>query len=150
MSKIDKPIEREGGFHDEHNKISIQISPSLKENIKYIDVLFKDCGDKVARTIPIGKTNPLNIYILYLDGMVAREVIEFSIIEKILFKEDEALDFGLHPKESIGQLLLDSIGGTVEAELSNSFDNMVTAALSGDTAIFIEGSTHSVDRKSVV
>lgn len=144
MSKKDKPIEREGNFHDEHNKITIKISPSLEENIKHLDGLFKDCGDKVARTIPIGKTNPLNIYILYVDGMVAREVIEFSIIEKILFKEDEALDFGLHPKESIGQLLLDTIGGTVEAELSNSFDDLVTAALSGDTAIFIEGSTQGI------
>ena len=131
-------------FHNKHHKISIKISPSLKENIKHVDQLFKDCGDKVARTIPIGKKNPLDIYILYLDGMVAREVIEFGIIEKILFKEDEALDFGLHPKDSIAQLLLNSIGGTVEAKESDSFDELIGAALSGDTAIFIEGSTRGI------
>ena len=120
------------------------ISPLLNDNIKQINRLFENCGDKIGRTIPIGKNNPLDVYILYIDGLVAREVIEFAIIEKILLKEDRALDFGDYPRESLGQLLLNTIGGTVEAEETDSFDALIGAVLSGDTAILIDGSTKGI------
>ncbi len=144
MSDDNKPIEQQDPFHDEHNKISVKISPSLKENISQLDQLFKDCGDKVARTFVVGKNNPLDIYILYIDGMVAREVIEFGIIEKILFKKDEALDFKKNSDKSVTQFLINTIGGTVEAEESDSFDDLVNAVLSGDTVILVDGSSKGI------
>lgn len=130
----------EDKFHDKQNKVSIKLSKSLKENIKNIDCLFKNCSDMVGRVIPVGKDNPLDIYILYIDGMANRETVEFSIIEKILFKEDDALESVGNHKTSLSQLLLDTVGGTVDVAEANVFDDLIFAVLSGDTAIFIDGS----------
>ena len=94
----------------------------------------------VARTIPIGKDNPLDIYIIYIDGLTDRETIEFSIIEKILFKEDKALEPIDNQHTSLTQLILDTVGGTVDVAEADSFDELVFAVLAGDTAIFIDGS----------
>ena len=132
-----KPEDR---FHDNHNKVSVKLSKSLKENIKNTDRLFENCSDVVGRTIPIGKDHPLDIYILYIDGMVKREIIEFAIIEKILFKENKALESVRDHKVSLTQLLLDTIGGTVDVKEADNFDDFILAVLSGNTAIFIDGS----------
>ncbi|HHX60508.1 MAG TPA: spore germination protein [Epulopiscium sp.] len=132
--------EPEDKFHDKQNKISLKLSKSLKENIKNVDILFENCSDIVARKIPIGKEHPLDIYILYIDGMAKRETIEFSIIEKILFKENEALEAVGNRKISLTQLLLDNVGGTVDIAEADSFDDLIFAVLGGDTAIFIDGS----------
>ena len=127
-------------LHDQDNKIAIKLSQSLKENIKNIDMLFENCSDIVARTIPIGKANPLDIYIVYIDGMTTREIVEFSILEKILFKEDEMLELESNHQSSLAQLLLDKVGGTVDVAQSDNFDDLISAVLGGDTAIFIDGS----------
>lgn len=132
--------KQEDRCHDEQNKLSLKLSKSLKENIKNIDYLFKDCSDIVGRVIPVGKNNPLDIYFLYIDGMAKRETIEFSIIEKILFKEGEALESVRNDKISLAQLLLDTVGGTVDIAETNSFDDLIFAVLGGDTAIFIDDS----------
>ncbi len=136
----DNKKESEDKCHDKDNKVSIKLSKSLKENIKSIDYLFKDCSDMVARVIPVGKDHPLDIYIVYIDGMANRETIEFAIIEKILFKEDDALEATGTHKTSLTQLLLDTVGGTVDVTEAESLDDLVFAVLGGDTAIFIDGS----------
>lgn len=139
MKENNNKITPEGIFHDEHNKISIPLLPKLKDNINNIEMLFKNCSDKVARTVQIGKDNPLDIYILYFDGLATRDTIEFSILEKILYQQDQALDHGKDQFESLTQLLLHNIGGTVEIQESDSFDALINASLSGDTAIFVDG-----------
>ena len=133
--------KQEDKYHDENNKISISLSKSLTTNIKNIEELFENCSDIVGRKIPIGKKNPLNIYILYIDGMTTRETVEFSILEKIYFKEDEALKSESTRPESLTKLLLDNVSGTVDIYETEDFDELIYAVLAGDTAIFIDGST---------
>ena len=132
--------KQEDRYHDNENKISLKLSKSLKENIKNIDMLFNNCSDVVGRIIPIGKENPLEIYIVYIDGMTTREIVEYSIIEKILFKEDRVLAGIDNKKTSLSQQLLDTVGGTVDVAEAETFDELISAILGGDTAIFIEGS----------
>lgn len=127
-------------YHDADNKITLPLSKSLTENIKSIDLLFDKCSDKVGRIIPIGKKDPLNIYILYLDGMTTRETVEFSILEKILFKEDEILESSQNKPSSLAQLLLNRVGGTVDVYEADTLEDLISAVLGGDTAIFIDGS----------
>lgn len=129
----------EGLFHDMHNKISIPLLPNLQDNINNVERLLKNCGDKVARTIRIGKENPLDIYILYIDGLASRETVEFSVMEKILGQQDSALEHGKDSFSSLTQLLLNNIAGTVDIKESDSFDSLINAVLSGDTAIFVDG-----------
>lgn len=134
------PNKPEDKFHDKDNKISIKLEKSLDKNIENINMLFENCSDIVGRIIPIGKEDPLEIYILYIDGMTTRETVEFSVLEKIFFKEDEALISEGNKALSLTQLLLNNIGGTVDIAEADTLDELIAGVLGGDTAIFIDGS----------
>lgn len=129
--------------HDVENKITLPLSANLKENIKNIDILFKNCMDVVKREVDIGTVTPIHIYGVYIDGMVNREIIENFFLSRIIdyknLNEDKLVQGG-----SPSKLIMDHFSATFDIKEAETMDDMVKAVLSGDTAIFVDGSPKSL------
>ncbi len=52
------------------------IEKDIDENIKYLDLRFKEFGDIVKRKFPIGEHRETNLYISYIDVMTDRAFID--------------------------------------------------------------------------
>ncbi|MGL5677609.1 MAG: spore germination protein [Cellulosilyticaceae bacterium] len=144
--KYTKPMDspsREGVNHDKENKITLPLAVSLEENIKNIDVLFDRCMDVVKRKVNIGTMTPINIYGVYIDGMVNREIIENFFLSRIVdYKNLNGQQIPVNTSPS--QLIMDHFSATFDIKEVGTMDDMVKAVLSGDTAIFVEGSEKSL------
>ena len=139
-SQDQKPSE-EDKIHDVENKITLPIECDLNKNIKNIDMLFKDCMDVVKREVDIGIELPIKVYGVYIDGMVNRDIIESFFLSPIV----EYKNLGEN-KESISALsyeptkiIMDNFSATFDIKEVTEMDKMVAAVLSGDTALFVEG-----------
>ncbi|MGL4346285.1 MAG: spore germination protein [Cellulosilyticaceae bacterium] len=134
----DKPT-REDRYHGVDNKITLSLSEQLEENIHNIEQLFKNCTDVVKRRIDLGTDVPIQIYGVYIDGMVNRDIIESFFLTPIMsFKnlQGDVTQEGL----SVTELIMQHFSATFDIKEVESMDQMVSASLSGDIAIFIEGS----------
>lgn len=111
----------------------------LQQNIDYLESAFENCGDIVKRKIPIGKNLQLDTYIMYIDMLVDRELIELRVLNPLMFKIKETKPNENDLDKSIFDCLKDS--GILSADLkeSNSLEEVVLSILSGDAVIFIDG-----------
>ena len=134
-----KRKKKEDHTHDNDNKVIVPLTASLNENIRQIENLFTDCEDVIKRRFPIGEEKKVWAYIIYVDSMADRQVVEQSVLYPLMVGVREVL-----PKiEDIQTSLLDFIkdGGMTTAEVKN-IDNMndvCNQVLSGDTVLMIDG-----------
>ncbi len=133
-------ISREDYFHDEENKISIQISDNLDMNIKYINYLFKDCGDIVKREVNVTAGKKFRIFGVYTDGLINRDILENYLLSRVFDYKNLNGDLE-EDMESPTQMIMQHFSATFDVKEVDSMDDMVNAVLSGDSAIFIEGSS---------
>ncbi len=138
-----KRPSRESAWHDEDNKITTPLEQDLQQNIKNIEYLFKNCTDVVKREVNIGTLTPIHIYGVYIDGMVNREIIENFFLSRII--DYKNLNGEKIPIEGTpSQLIMNHFSATFDIKEVDTMDDMVKAVLSGDTAIFIDGSPKSL------
>lgn len=140
-SKYNERPHEEDVLHDVENKITLSIDYDLNKNIKNIEMLFKDCMDVVKRAVDIGTQEPLKVYGIYIDGMVNRDIIENFFLSKIIDYKNLAED-----KDEIStlyysptELIMSNFSATFDIKEADTMDDMVKAVLSGDTAVFVEG-----------
>lgn len=137
-TQVDVP-SREDAFHDKDNKITLPLEQSLDNNIKNVEYLFKNCMDVVKREVNIGTVTPIRIYGVYIDGMVNREIIENFFLSRIIdYKNLNEERIPIDKPKS--QLIMDHFSATFDIKEVDKMDAMVNAVLSGDTAIFVDGS----------
>ena len=121
------------------NKIQLELSRSLEENIHNYEELFNDCGDLVKRKFPIGEDKNIWMYISYIDVMIDRRVIEESILEQLIVQVRGVPKKIAHTQMDLFDFIRD--GGLATADLKelSNMDEVCLAVLSGDTILFIEG-----------
>ncbi|MBR1443750.1 MAG: spore germination protein, partial [Firmicutes bacterium] len=122
----------------------MKISPELSENINYLDDLFKDCGDVVSRRFPIGTSSHLDLYIIYIDDMVNRDVIDFSVMQTLLIEIRKVPPTLPYDLTSVKDIIKN--GGITTADISeeNDLDKAVTEVLSGNTLLLIDGCSTAI------
>ena len=142
MRREKKPlkISKEDEFHDEENKISIELSSDLDSNIKHIEMLFKDCGDIVKREVTIDAEKNFRIYGVYTDGLINRDILENYLLSRVFeFKNlSGEIDEDTY---SPTKMVMQHFSATFDVKEVDKMDDMVKAVLSGDSAVFVEGST---------
>lgn len=120
-------------LHDEENKIIAHLSKCLQENIDTIEALFVDCADAVMRKFTIGGGNKVDIYIVYIDNMVSRELLEEMTIKNLVYFMDDL------PKENQFEYIKEKGIRTADVNEILTLQDVTQAALSGDTAILVDG-----------
>lgn len=117
----------------------MKISTNLDENIEYLENLFADSGDLVKRKFPIGTSRRRWAYVIYLDGMTDRGVVEQTILPRLMASSPKTPEAFFHEPISLLETLKD--GGMTTADLreETDMDNIVHMILSGDTAMLLDG-----------
>jgi len=116
------------------------INKSLEKNIKILDDLFKDAGDYTNRKFPVGVDKDIWVYVAYIDMLVDRDVMDNRILNPLMVFAHQSPPINDLLKEDPLKAITDS--GIVTADLKEE-DNLqaaIDAILSGDTALFVEGS----------
>lgn len=138
--KSETQVSREDMAHDEDNKIVLEISTDLDVNIKHINYLFQDCMDVVKREVNICKDATFRIYGVYVDGLINRDILENYLLSKVFEYKNlngEVFDANTTP----AKLIMQHFSATFDVKEVQGMDAMASAILSGDSAIFIEGSS---------
>ncbi len=120
-------------YYNEVNEIIATMSTSLDENIETMDELFKDCADIVKRRFTIGGKHKVDIYFLYMDNMINKELLEEDTLRYLLYKMDN-----LPAENQLDYIKAKGLRSADVTEL-DTVQKLVDAILSGDTAIIIDG-----------
>ncbi|MGN1318241.1 MAG: spore germination protein [Lachnospirales bacterium] len=99
--------------------------------VKYIDSKFENWGDIVKREIKIGSDFKTLAYIVYIDDMVNRDLIENQIIKNFMI-------YLKIPNNSINNYLDNGIT-TADIKFPKNIDDAILEVMSGNTLILIDG-----------
>ncbi|MCD8090288.1 MAG: spore germination protein [Clostridiales bacterium] len=110
----------------------------IDSNIKIFEDMFKDCGDLVKRKIPVSDTF---IYLLYLDGMNDRDMIESRVLETLMI---EIRKVSPERPENPVEALIN--GGITTADFSEEahFEKAPEKIMSGETLLLIDGYSKAI------
>ena len=73
-------------FHDEYNKIIVPLVEDINENINVLEEMFADSADVIKRRLKIGGINRIEVYVVYIDNMIDKLLIEEGIFFYLLYK----------------------------------------------------------------
>jgi len=124
-----KKIERE--ISDE--KLDIELSESLEENIKNIKEVFKSDGTLVMRNFANQKNPDIKCCLFFIDGMINNEIINENIIRPIV--RNLLLDKAKDTLEDIEKRVIDSNN----VEKTDDINKLIEAIIYGDTMLFVDG-----------
>ena len=117
----------------------IKSTDSLDYNINKVKEILKDCDDIVYKEFVVGKNQKLRFAIVYVDGMIDKDVLNNAVLNPLMVHARET------PPEAprLADKLYDLVRyGTIPAsELTqtDTIDDTILSILIGDAALFIEG-----------
>ena len=132
-------ISAEGIYHDKENKIDMELSTHLDDNIKNLDVLFKDCVDLVKREVNISNEMPFRVLGVYIDGMINRQLLDGFFLSRIIDYKNLNGSI-LENRRTPNQIIMEHFSATFDIKESDKMDDIVKAVLSGDSAVFVDNS----------
>lgn len=120
-------------YHDHENKVIIDFSADIQENIDHLEYLFSDCFDYIKRKMTIGSDNKVDIYLAYTDNMIDRTLLEYSIIKNLSFKMEDMPAQGQF--EYIQRYGLQ----TADFKEVSSMDDVAQSIITGDVILLVDG-----------
>lgn len=134
----------------------MNVNKDINKNIEYLENVFKDCGDVVKRKFTAGKKQEISLYIIYVDVMTDRNVIDESVMESLIIKIRQVkYDYNFNE-----DTIFDAVknGSITTADFKETYDlkQITNEILSGNTVLFVDGfekaliiSTKGFPRRSV-
>ncbi|MBM7571033.1 spore germination protein [Aquibacillus albus] len=122
----------------EQEDFKVQLFRTIDENIENIKKLYDSPDDLITRKFTIGNTNQ-ECAIIYIAGLTNKTVIDNRIMQSI---QIESVESGKNV-EVKGDALLNTLHEKVlhssVSKVVNNLDEVSLAILSGDTALFVNG-----------
>ncbi len=120
-------------LHDDRNVITASLTKNLDDNINTLEALFKDCADCVKRRLTIGGSNLVDIYLIYVDNMINKDLLEEATLRYLIYKMEEM------PDENKFDYI--KAKGLRSADISEviTMNEIVQFILSGDALILVDG-----------
>ncbi len=120
-------------LHDDRNHITALFSKVLDENIDTLSVLFENCADVVKRKLSVGGENKVDIFIIYIDNMIDKELLEMNTLLQ-LFRDLQDM-----PETDKFDYIKNRGIQTVDLIEVSTIPELVGQILSGDTIIMVDG-----------
>ena len=112
-----------------------KLSNSLKYNIDYIKYIFSDCGDIVYRDFFAG----CNMCLVYVDNIINNVAVEESILTNLMNRSVMRGEGDSFIEKSLREVV-----SVKDVTKIYTFDDIVTAVLSGDTVILCDGANSAI------
>ncbi|MGN0204396.1 MAG: spore germination protein [Coprococcus sp.] len=116
---------------------AVLVDACLDKNILWITSIFEGCDDAVMRKIIMGPQK-LGIYVIYMDSMYDRDLVDGVLLKNLLFDVD-----GI-PEEDAGDFIVRRCLATADIKKVKQLDKMVDEVLKGNTGILIDGMPEAV------
>ncbi len=108
------------------------ISRDLQSNINRLKKEFENCSDVVQKRVYLGK-NKYPVYMIYMDSMINRDLVESDILKAMIFSMGEV------PLDAPLDFILNYGISTADVKAQDNYYDALKSMMSGDTLIFVEG-----------
>ncbi|QOR67837.1 spore germination protein [Cytobacillus suaedae] len=127
--------------HPSKNEEKAELCNELDTNIETVKTLLHQAADLLIRQCKLGGTGQ-NCAIVCIDGLVDIELINDKVIKRIL--SNQSFQDTNIPLSEIPTYLNDHVLSTEAIHIVNTLDDVMLPILSGDTAVFIDGTTQVI------
>lgn len=110
----------------------------LVTNVNYLKETIGKSKDVVFREFIMDLTEPVQIVIVFVDGLAAKDVINEYILEALTFQGGLDADWS-RDRGNLASNIKNYVLNINEVSLQSDCSEIITAILSGETAILIEG-----------
>lgn len=114
-----------------------ELSASITANLARIKEILGNSDDVVIREFKVGEGQGTKTFIAYIDGLGDKTIINENLLESLMF-----------PGKPLGRDVMKAIVERVlavgEIEEVRTFEDVLRGVLSGDTALFVDGSDIAV------
>lgn len=124
------------GCHKQRERDSL-VDACLDKNIQWMTSVFEGCADAVMRKIIMGSRR-LGLYVIYMDSMYDRDLVDGVLIKNLLFDVDEL------PREDAGDYIVRRCLATADIREETRLNQVVDEVLKGNSAILIDGMAKAV------
>ncbi|MCQ6557259.1 spore germination protein [Paenibacillus mendelii] len=107
----------------------VLIEPSINQNKRMLEEIFRDCSDAVFREFTM--ENGPDALICYVDGIVLSTAVD-EVLKSLMVLQGNAFDIGTIAKNTLP---------VVQTSTAEQYGELLTAVLSGDSVLLVEGST---------
>jgi len=120
------------------------INKDLNTNIENIEAAFENCGDFVKRKFAVGKYKELWLYVAYFDMMANNNFIDDNVMKRLITSIRLTPPTMNEFNDDIFEGLKD--GGISASDMKEevNLEAAINSILSGDTALFIDGSDKAI------
>ncbi|KUK34203.1 MAG: GerA spore germination protein, partial [Caldanaerobacter subterraneus] len=119
-------------------------SNSLKVNLDYIKNKLKDCDDVIYRDIWVGENQQYNLAIVFIDGLVDKDLINDHVLHSLLLDSRQAAPSIEKIKGNLYEVIKKGTITGGDIKQITDLDKCILSILSGDTALLFEGSPEIV------
>lgn len=117
--------------------MDLWVEAGIEKNIRQIQNAFAGCADAVMRRLYVG-LQKLEIYVVYMDSMYDREMIDGILLKNLLFDAEPL------PEENAGDYILKQCLATADVKAEKCLDRAVDEVLKGNTALFVDGMDRAI------
>ena len=116
----------------------------LESNVNYLQAIIGKSNDVIFREFTFNLVKPIKGVLVFIDGLTDRETINEYILEALTTYQVGPEAEWPHDRPNLAQQIKDYVLNINEVSLESSFPTIITAILSGETAVFIEGNARAL------
>ena len=149
MKKIYKNLMSQKSKHDSEDTISAEkcndLSGNIEVNLKKMKETFANASDVVIRQFEIGADICLKAFIIYIDGLIDKEVVQISLMKPLMIDIHLSETNRNFNRKTAFTIIKERILSVSEVKEIYCFQDAIDAVLSGDTALFLDGSSTALN-----
>jgi hypothetical protein len=123
----------------------LELSTDLRINERYLRETIGQSNDVVFREYTIQLQKPIPVLLVFVDGLIDKQVINEYILQAFTFESELDADWTKKAQaDDIALYIRDRLLVINEVNTVNDFPSLITFVLSGETAILIDGSAQAL------
>lgn len=121
------------------DKVKVESTKSLEENLSIIRKFLKDCDDVVYKEFKVGENQDLGFTLIFTDGMIDKNFINESVMKELMVNVREIPPKAPRNKEQLYELVKNGSIPSMEIKEIENIDDAILAILTGDVVLLIDG-----------
>lgn len=126
------------------SRVTSGLTEDLEETIRNIRAGLGESPDLKVRKIQLGGEHPVQAAAVHISGLADADAVNEFVIGSLLADPQKLSSGNTSDPARLPEQLLSGILELGDAELTDNWNDLLLAVLSGDTAVLIDGSTNAV------